>query len=133
MTIVDPHLDATMTAMMTVAVEEAEAVVTAVTMIIAEMTVATVAMAAIVTMDTPLAESIATHAMTDTAAEVAMTVHEAAEDTLTVMTEVIVVLLVNLLLHPTMVIPLLVERLESHTEVDSTMRMTNIAVVNIDR
>ncbi|TVY23490.1 hypothetical protein LHYA1_G007417 [Lachnellula hyalina] len=108
-----------MTAMMTAAVAEVVAMV--VTMIIAEMTVATVAMAVIVMTGTPLAESIATHAMIDTAAEVVMTVHEAAEDTLTVMTEVIVVLLVNLLLHPTMVIPLLVERLESHTEVVSAL------------
>ena len=131
MTIVDPHLAVTTTAMMTVAVEEAEAM--AVTMTIAEMTAATVAMAVIVTTDTPLAESIVTHAMTDTAAEVVMTVPEAAEDTLIVMTEVIVALLVMSLLHPTMVIPLLVERLESHTEVDNTMRMTDIAVVNIDR
>jgi hypothetical protein len=131
MTIVDPHQAATTTAMMTVAVEEVE--VMAVTMTIAEMTAATVAMAVIVTKDTSLAESIVTHAMTDTAAEVVMTVPEAAEDTLIVMTEVIVALLVMSLLHPTMVIPLLVERLESHTEVDNTMRMTDIAVVNIDR
>jgi hypothetical protein len=134
MTIVAPHQAATETVMMTVVVA-AEVMVADVMMITAETIAATVAMAVIVMTATPHAESIDTHAMTGTAAVAEMTVEEAAEATLIVMREVAIVALplVMSLPHPTMVIPLLVERLESHTEVDNTRTMTDTTVVNIDR
>lgn len=118
--------------MMTVVV--AEEVMADVMMTTVETIAATVATAVIVTMDIPLAESIDTHAMTGTAAVAETTVVEAVEATLIVMTEAIEALpLVMSPPHPTMVIPLLVERLESHTEVDNTWTMTDTTVVNIDR
>lgn len=133
MTIVAPHQAATEIVMMTVAV--AEEVMADAMMITAEMIAATVATAGIVMTATPHAESIDTHAMIGTAAVAETTVVEVAEATLIVMREVAIVdlPLVMSLPHPTMVIPLLVERLESHMEVDNTWTMTDITVVNIDR
>lgn len=133
MTIVAPHQAATEIDMMTVAV--AEEVMADVMMITAEMIAVIEAMAGIVTTATLRAESIDTHAMIAIAAVVGMTVEEAAEVTLIVMREVAIVDLppVMSLPHPTMVIPLLVERLESHMEVDNTWTMTDTTVVNIDR
>jgi hypothetical protein len=117
-----------MIVMMTVAVVEE---VMAAMMIIAVMIAVNEDMAEIATTMLPV-ELTATPAMTAIAAVEVMIVLVVAEDTLIVMTEVIVAPVAMVHQQPPMAILPLVERLGSHTEVETTM-MIDIPVVNIDR
>jgi hypothetical protein len=121
----------TTTVTMTAAVEVMVEVVMIIVEAIAEMIVI-VATAEIAMMDTLLVWTDI-NAMTAIAAEVAMTDVEEVEDILIVMTEEIVVTVVQpVMLHqqPAMA-TLLLEKLGNHTEVEATM-MKDSPVVNID-
>ena len=98
-----------------------------VTIAVTEGTAVVIAM-----MDTLLVELTAMPDVTIAMAAAETSVVVAAEDTLIVMTEVTAVPLATHRQQPPMVIQLLVERLESHMEVEATM-MRDTPVVNIDR